>query len=148
MTEKWKTHPDYPELQFSSDGRARYAETGAPIHGRPVGKMGYHGFTYAGKTLYLHKEVATLFVPNPNGHKYVVQVNEDRWDNKAENLEWRAKRKAHEVNPDSKYGAKLTETDRAWIREHYQPGHRLFGQQGLAKKFGVSQQTINGVVNG
>lgn len=146
MSENWKKHPDF-DLEFSDEGRVRNAVTKVEIHGRPVGKMGYHGITFAGKTLYIHREVAALFVPNPDGHKFVVHKNEDSWDNRAENLEWRHKRKNHAINPNSPYGAKLTEADREWIRKNYQPGHRLFGQQGLAKKFGVSQQTINAVVN-
>ncbi len=145
MIERWKHHPEHPSIEFSSEGRVRN-DTGI-VHGRPVGKLGYHGVTVDGTTLYIHREVAKLFVPNPDGLQYVVHDNDDKWDNRDVNLVWKAKRSLHRVNPDSQFGAKLTKEDRQWIKEHYQAGHRLFGQSGLAKKFNVSHQTISNAVN-
>ena len=36
----------------------------------------------------VHRLVAQAFVPNPKGHKEINHINEDKSDNRAENLEW------------------------------------------------------------
>nr|DAT75898.1 MAG TPA: homing endonuclease [Caudoviricetes sp.] len=40
------------------------------------------------KTFYVHRLVADAFIPNPNGYKEVNHKNEDKADNRAENIEW------------------------------------------------------------
>ena len=37
---------------------------------------------------YIHRLVATYFIPNPNGKRYVNHINCIRDDNRAVNLEW------------------------------------------------------------
>lgn len=37
---------------------------------------------------YVHKLVATAFIPNPNGYDVINHKNENRSDNRVENLEW------------------------------------------------------------
>ena len=40
------------------------------------------------KQMKVHRLVAQAFVPNPKGHKEINHINEDKSDNRAENLEW------------------------------------------------------------
>lgn len=40
------------------------------------------------KRMYVHRIVATSFLDNPNGYKYVDHINTVRHDNRAENLRW------------------------------------------------------------
>ena len=42
-----------------------------------------------GKGRCVHRLVAESFVPNPHGYYFVKHKNEDKTDNRAENLEWR-----------------------------------------------------------
>lgn len=40
------------------------------------------------KQVYLHRLVAEHFIPNPNEYGYINHINNDRADNRVENLEW------------------------------------------------------------
>lgn len=43
-----------------------------------------------GKTYYrrIHQLIASAFLPNPNNYPYINHINEDKMDNRVENLEW------------------------------------------------------------
>ena len=44
------------------------------------------------KTFYVHRLVADAFIPNPNGYKEINHKNEDKADNRVENIEWCSRR--------------------------------------------------------
>ena len=62
---------------------------------------------------YIHRVVASLFVPNPKGLPCVDHINFDTFDNRAENLQWCsysdnikrswARRKAHQATTGEKH---------------------------------------------
>ena len=53
-------------------------------------RQGYNQVKINGKLVYVHRLVAECFVKNPFPSKYkeINHINEDRTDNRAENLEW------------------------------------------------------------
>jgi len=53
---------------------------------------GYLRFSYKEdgkvKAVFVHRLVALAFVDNPAGHKMVLHKNDEKWDNRVENLYW------------------------------------------------------------
>lgn len=100
MSEIWKSVEGYEGLyEVSNCGKVRSLSRRAgkvDIKGRILkpflSRNGYlcvclskEGTT---KTVGIHRIVATAFVPNPNGKETVNHINEDKNDNRADNLEW------------------------------------------------------------
>lgn len=100
----WKTYPDYPFLQVNQFGEVRskdkevVGKDGRKYHfkGRVLkqhlSKNGYLQVSFGvnGKTinLYVHRMVATCYVPNSLGLPQVNHIDCDRTNNRWDNLEW------------------------------------------------------------
>lgn len=134
---KWKRHPVYPDYEFSNTGKIR--GPAGEIEPRRVGKNGFLGITVNKQTIYVHRTVAELFVPNPDDAGFVAFRDGDQSNCDALNLEWRGKRKRQE-------NAKLPIEAVEYIKANYRKSHRLFGSGGLSKKFGVTPQAILHIV--
>lgn len=93
--EIWKDIPNYEGLyQISNLGRIRslYNYRGKYNILKPKEKRGYYQIglrkNKKRKWIAIHRLVALTFIPNPNNYKVVNHKNEDKLDNKVENLEW------------------------------------------------------------
>lgn len=100
MKEEWRAVPGYeglyevsnmgrvrslPRVIVYKDGRSRFDK------GRVLSMSGgknYRLVTLGSRNIPVHRIVAEVFVPNPNNLPIVNHINEARWDNRADNLEW------------------------------------------------------------
>lgn len=106
------------------------------------------------KTHAVHKLVALEFVPNPDHLPQVNHKDEDKWNNRVDNLEWCTssynttygtirERKSIKLSGESNPRSRLTTTDVRMIRERAAHGESY---DTLAVEFGVTRDTIYQIV--
>ncbi len=89
--EIWKLIKGFDGYQISNYGRVRNVNTGKILkpQTRPDGYISiYIGKRGSQKNRKLHRIIAEAFIPNPNNYPEVNHKNEDKSDNRIENLEW------------------------------------------------------------
>jgi len=106
------------------------------------------------KMLFVHRLVASAFLPNPLNLPQVNHKNGIKTDNHVENLEWcTAKENIHSaLKRGSQFGAKgskhhfakLDESDISEIRKRFASGNESYGT--LAKQFGVTPSAIGQII--
>lgn len=107
----------------------------------------------------IHRLVAEHYVSNPDNKPFVNHLDGNKYNNEESNLEWvtAEENMEHAYNtglnsPEKRakgeqHGrCKLSDADVYWIRTHYQPRSKEFGQSALATMFGVSQPTISNII--
>ncbi len=113
-------------------------------------------------TLYVHREIARLFVKRPSSrHKFVIHLNHDKLDNSARNLAWvtldemiahqqdsPAKLAYKKIQSKKKAGIKLDEKAVKLIKKTLQDKKRTLTIRKLAEKFGVSEMTLYRIKSG
>lgn len=173
--EEWKPIAGYEGLyEVSSLGRVRSVDckrthlmNGKSVRRTQRGKVlkqcfdGQHHYLHVGlckdgvsRTVNVHRLVAMAFVENPHGLQEINHIDEDKTNNRSNNLEWCN----HEYN--NHYGGKIesirgerngaskinAETFKA-IRNEYIPYDTEHGITGLAKKYGISVAHVFQIVN-
>ena len=108
-----------------------------------------------GRLTKVHRLVAKAFIDNPNNLPEINHKDEDKTNNRADNLEWCTTRynltygnRLNCARGSNNYHSKLTQSQVDEIRRDYIKGDREFGQSALGKKYGVSHGSIAAIVKG
>lgn len=90
--EKWKPIKGFQQYYISSFGRIWSDKQNRKYLVAHHDKYGYYHVTLTKEAkqyhILVHRLVAEAFVDNPNGYKEVNHIDEDKSNNRADNLEW------------------------------------------------------------
>ncbi|ARQ95139.1 hypothetical protein FLAPJACK_214 [Bacillus phage Flapjack] len=156
--EKWvslkgviKEEGDY---SVSDKGRIRNNQTGI-IRKLTNHKSGYHTITIQRSTYYIHRLVATCFIPNPAGLKVINHLDGNKRNNDKDNLVWTSASDniIHAIETglqvhrkgESHYSTSLTEGDVIDIKK------RLINKEkgrDIAKDYNVTHTVISNIKTG
>lgn len=113
-------------------------------------------------TLYIHREIARLFLKRPSvKYRYVIHSNHDKLDNSVKNLKWAtldemiehqqnspAKIAYKKVQANRKVGLKLSADQVKGIKRVLNNKNRNVTIRQLAEKYGVSEMTMYRIKSG
>lgn len=113
-------------------------------------------------TLYIHREIARLFLKKPsNKHRYVIHINHNKTDNSVKNLRWAtleemiehqqsspAKVAYKKIQANRSTGLKLNATQVRSIKKTLSSKKRTLTIRQLAEKYGVSEMTMYRIKSG
>jgi len=113
-------------------------------------------------TLYIHREIARLFLSKPSAKaKYVIHNNHNKLDNSVKNLRWAtlpemiehqqkspAKIAYKKVQANRNEGLKLNASQVRSIKKMLDDSKRKITIKKLAEKFGVSEMTMYRIKSG
>lgn len=89
MDEIWVSFRGPIEVSNFANFRARIVIKNKVIYRKHTPKITLKdtGYLRIGKVT-IHRLIATLFIPNPMGHKEINHIDGDKLNNRADNLEW------------------------------------------------------------
>ena len=152
MEEQWKRITGYDNYEVSSHGRVRslnYKKTGEiRLLKQNTDGDGYFqvGLCKNGKRKQkkIHRLVAKEFIPNPNNYSEVNHINENKHDNRVENLEWCDRKQNINHGTRTERSAKAQEKRVKCI----ETGEIFDSAYDVKRKTGLSQSHINECCNG
>ena len=92
MSEQWKIIYEFPNYSINIDGKVRNNKSGC-IRKHTMTTKGYMVMSFkkennTTKQIFIHKLLATAFIPNPDNKPFVDHINRIKTDNRIENLRW------------------------------------------------------------
>lgn len=113
-TMEWRPVVGRPEYKVSSDGRVMGLRDVLTPH---LGSVGYYEVHLGrGCCRRVHRLVAEAFIPNPDGLACVDHINQDKTDNRVENLRW-ATHSTNQMNRGAQKNNKTGEKNIHWDTE-------------------------------
>lgn len=124
---------------------------------------GYHAIPTKKKDgkntlIYIHKIVAELFVPNPEGYNKLVFKDRNRKNCRADNIQWLSKEEFADVmrerksiyyyKPDHKPRTKLTPGKVALLKKMIHDPNRKTRYKMIAKRFDINISTLFSIKRG
>jgi len=159
MEEIWKQHAEYSFMEFSNEGNVRKWKRGKwffPKLSNCDAQRYLQVNALPNVKLYVHREVAKLFVPNPKPDEYnsVCHIDNNHLNNKPENLYWGTqamnmadrKRAGNYAAGTRHYASKLKPEDVFAIR--FLRAAKAVRTTVLAKYFGLHPSTISNIASG
>lgn len=144
----------YDNFEINEFGDIRNKKTGT-IYKKSINIGGYYYVTLPlgerGKVkgIRVHKALAEVFIPNPNGHNVVHHKDENKLNISLDNLEWTTNKGNTQAYLQNRYAEnpyannrKLTKLDVEFIRNN-----KNISNSKLANMFNVSKVTILNVKN-
>jgi hypothetical protein len=143
---EWRDVPSAPGYESSADGRIRHA-CGDEL-GQWSNDQGYKMVRLKNprRMARAHRLIADAWVPNPDNKPAINHINNDRADNRAENLEWctQAENLAYARKQRRSPNARLTDDQVAAIRNEYSQVGTSW--ESLGKRYGMSKRAIGRIV--
>lgn len=164
MIEEWKEIPGHPKYEASSEGRLRNKKTKRLLNfSKKICGAGYYNSSLGGNAdIMVHKAVALAFLgEQPTSKHQVNHKNRNRFDNRAENLEWLTAKEniQHAVKAGSFKKARMALAERSRGAQNVKAKlddanvieiRRLFSEKvyykEILKMFGISQGTLSSIV--
>lgn len=154
-----KPIPGFPRHRATSDGRVQYVRSGWTVWRDVSVWIDHQGYAHLSmqyqfkrRTHYLHRFIAEVFIPNPDGLPCVRHLDGDNSNNAVSNLAWGTltdnehDKKAHGTWWNSRLrSAKLNEELVLKARELFASG---VSQSEIGRQFGVDSSAICRIVNG
>lgn len=92
MTESWRTITEFPDYRISNLGQVESRKGKTPKILKQYNVSGYLAVYLRANNKpsinYIHRLVALEFLPNPDNLPQVNHINENKKDNRLENVEW------------------------------------------------------------
>ncbi|ALJ97825.1 HNH endonuclease [Lactobacillus phage CL2] len=154
-TEIWKAHPDFKKLEVSTLGRVRSVK--GNYYKISLSNKGYLQVVFRMNekcvSKLVHRLVAQAFVPNPEEKPEVNHLNENRADNRPENLEWCTHSENNNYGAHNQRSALTQRTSGhcgkpVLIISPSGIAYRFVSQSEAARFIGAASSDVNAVVRG
>ena len=138
------------DYEITKDGEVINKHSGRYVKPQKNGK-GYYRVSIGGRLQFVHRLVATKYIPNPNNLPQVNHKDGNKLNNCADNLEWvtnqqnrdhAVEEKLHTMGENCSW-SKLTQEQVSFIRKHTE-----LTSPELSKIFNVAASTIRAIRQG